>query len=183
VRVFYRARQFWWALTSAPDAESLVEARQALTGPELALFQNLQLHEQAHSLWIYRRLREQKQTDPDLLAAALIHDVGKSRYPLHIWERVLVVLGKACFPNRAQLWSQGQPRGWKRPFVVAQQHPAWGAEMAVEAGASPLTVALIQRHHEALEEVGSGTCQATQPAKAASVDRLLRVLQLVDNDR
>jgi hypothetical protein len=54
--------------------------------------------------------------------------------------------------------------------VVAIQHPAWGAEMAAEAGSSPLVVALIRRHQNLLQD------------EAVSLeDRLLGALQRVDN--
>jgi hypothetical protein len=35
---------------------------------------------------------------------------------------------------------------WQQPLVVAEQHPAWGAELAAAAGGSFLAVALIRRH-------------------------------------
>ena len=121
-----------------------------MLSPELMqLFLRQHPSEQAHSLKIFTNLSEQGEVSPDLLSAALIHDVGKSRYPLRIWERVLVVLIQALAPGKAEQWGRAEPHGWKRPFVVAQQHAAWGAEMAQACGASPITVELIRRHQEA----------------------------------
>ena len=39
--------------------------------------------------------REQGEENPDLLTAALLHDSGKTRTPLRIWERVVVVIVNA----------------------------------------------------------------------------------------
>jgi len=148
MRMFYRLRQLWEVLHARPTASDLALAQGVLAPPLMALFLRLQPSEQTHSLRILCQLFKQGENHPDLLAAALLHDVGKSRYPLHGWERVMIVLGKAVLPKQTRRWGQGQPRGWPRAFVIAEQHPVWGAEMARGAGASPLTVSLIRHHQE-----------------------------------
>jgi hypothetical protein len=148
VRIAYRVRQFWHAIFARPTPEDLSLARSVLTIPQMRLFEQLQPSEQVHSINICRRLIQQGETQPDLLVAALLHDVGKSRYPLHAWDRALIVMANAIFPEKTKTWGQGQPQGWQRAFVVAQRHPTWGAEMAAGAGASPLTVTIIQRHQD-----------------------------------
>ena len=103
---------------------------------------------------MYCKLLEQGENQPDLLVAALLHDVGKLRYRLNPLERSLVVLVKAVLPEQARLWGElpldGWDRtpGWRKAFVVAQQHAGWGAEMAREAGVSRLTESLIRKHHD-----------------------------------
>lgn len=171
MRIGYRARQFWHAIRSEPDERALALAQELLSPPLLALFEQQQASEQAHCLRILTQLLEQGEDQPDLLAAALLHDAGKSRYPLKVWERVLVVLGRALLPRQAKRWGQGEARGWRRAFVVAEQHPAWGAEMASRAGASPLTTALILRHQQ----------RPPIPAETKE-DRLLLKLQWYDNN-
>jgi len=148
VRWLYRIRQFWSALTAAPRSEDLFEASKTLSPALMRLFEQMHPGEQAHSLTVYRRLRDQGETNPDLLAAALLHDVGKSLYRLQIGERVAIVLVKALLPGCAKSWGQGEPSGWKKPFVVAEKHAEWGAQMVAQAGASPATVELIRRHQE-----------------------------------
>jgi len=148
MRMIYRLRQLWETLHARPTAPDLALAQGVLAPALIALFLRLQPSEQAHSLRILGRLLEQGENHPDLLAAALLHDVGKSRYPLQVWDRIVIVVGKAVLPKQARFWGQGQPRGWRRAFVIAEQHPVWGAEMAGGAGASPLTVSLIRNHQE-----------------------------------
>jgi len=137
----------------------------------MSLFNRMHDSEQAHSLRVYNQLLAQGEKDTDLLVAALLHDVGKSRHPLRLYERVVVVLAKALFPEQVKQWGQGDPGGWQRPFVIAEQHPAWGAEMAAQAGASPKAVALIYRHQEKL----SGKADTHE-------DQLLLRLQLLDEE-
>lgn len=172
MRPVYRVWQFWHALTAFPDAGDLVMASEVLSPALMELFLRLQPSEQEHALGIFRRLTASQEKNPDLLAAALLHDVGKSRYPLHLEERIVIVLAKKLFPKRVKVWGIAQPYGWRRPFVVAEQHPAWGAEMAEAAGATPGVVRLIRRHHEqALDSTDPGELE------------LLKKLQDLDNQR
>jgi hypothetical protein len=184
VRVLYRVDQFWRALTTVPRPEELSQARQFLSPDLMVLFLRLQSSEQAHSLWVFRQLREKNETNPDLLAAALLHDVGKSRCPLRLWERVAIVLGKKLFPGKAKRWGEAEPRGWRRPFVVAEQHSAWGAEMAARAGASRMTVALIGRHQEPplQAETSADVMNLADLERVSVEDMLLRRLQELDDE-
>jgi hypothetical protein len=137
----------------------------------MALFLRLQPSEQAHSLRLFRQLLDRGETDVELLAAALLHDVGKSRYPLRVWERILIVLAKALFPHLVKHWGQAQPYGWRRLFVISEMHAAWGADMAAMAGAPAMTVSLIRRHQDIL------------PTHPESIEeRYLQILQSLDNE-
>ncbi len=139
--------------------------------PELAaLYRRMRRSERQHSLRVLRRLLDAGQTDPDLLAAALLHDVGKVRTRFWLPEKVLVVLVKALAPGAYRRWGSGPARGWRRPFAVSIQHPAWGADMVAAAGGSPLAVELVRRHADHLD----GPPQT-------GADRLLLALQSVDD--
>jgi hypothetical protein len=171
-RAIYRARQFWlaWRAQSLTE-EELAPARSVLTAEQMHLFTCLQPSEQIHALRVLQTVQQRGETDPDLQTAALLHDIGKTRAPLKLWERVLIVLGKRFFPDHAKSWGRGQPQGILRPFVIAEQHPAWGSEMASEVGASPLTVSLIRRHQS--PEDFSAISQNEDP--------LLKILQAADH--
>ena len=145
----YRARQFLLALYASPSSTELKQVREILSPDLMALFLRMQSSEQSHSIQVMQKLLEEGNLHPDLLAGALLHDVGKSLHPLRAWERVMIVLGEALFPVLAARWGRSEPRGWKRAFVVAQQHPEWGAELAARAGASPDVIQLIRRHQDA----------------------------------
>ena len=152
LRVVYRARQFWDALWAKPTPEQLDLARQRLTPAQFELFQLLQPSEMSHALAMCERLMAQGDDDPDLLIAALLHDIGKARHPLRIWERVLIVLGQKLFPRQSIPWGSGEPQGWRRAFVVATQHPAWGAEMLAGLGTSPLVLEMVRCHQDKTPE-------------------------------
>jgi hypothetical protein len=169
-RWLYRAKQFF-AAYARPTPADLALVRQTLTPAQAALFAQLQPSEQTHAVRVLREVRvkckEQGwEAPPDLEVAALLHDVGKARFPMWIWERVMIVLGKAILPEAVTRWATSPPRGWKRPFVIAAHHPAWGAEMASERGTSPRAVALILQHQDLDQQD----------------DPLLAILQAVDDE-
>jgi len=178
MRILYRVRQFWHLLTAIPNPEDLVRMRQILTKDLQLLFLRQHASEQTHSLEILSQLLEQGEIQHDLLVAALIHDIGKIHHPLNTWERVEIVLGRALFPKQAKAWGNEKPQGWKRPFVIAEQHSLWGAKMAAQAGASPLTTTIIRRHHEVLK-LNSAEDKLSDPLSYE--DQLILKLQVLDN--
>lgn len=146
-----RLRQGLLALTAHTRPVDFDTAAQVLAPELMRLFRRMRRSEQQHSLRVMHTLRAQGHTHPDLLTAALLHDCGKSRYPLTIFGRTLAALAWRFLPERTARWAQGGPRGWRRPFAIAAQHPAWSAEDMLAAGASPLAVALARRHQEPFE--------------------------------
>ena len=171
-RAIYRARQFWmaWRAQSLTE-EELAPAYSVLTAEQMQLFTRMQPSEQIHALHVLQTVQQQGETDPDLQTAALLHDIGKARAPLRLWERVLIVLGRKLFPERAKTWGYSQLQGWMRAFVIAEQHPAWGGQMASEVGCSSLAVSLIRRHQS------PGESEPVSPRE----DHLLKILQNADH--
>ncbi len=170
-RLVYRSRQFWNTLLVPRKPIPNESLLRNLTPAQLILFRRMQPSEQVHAYQIFKHLEASGWTNPDLLAAALLHDVGKILYPLTIFDRVKVVLGKRLFRGTAQLWTEGTPHGLWRPFVVAEQHAGWGADLASRAGATSLTVELIRHHHD------------LQSSDLASrTESLLTALQAADNE-
>ena len=168
----YRGRQFWQALTARPTKQGMAEVRQVLPSAMFTLFTRLQMSEKAHAIKVFRTVKEES-SDHELLVAAIMHDIGKILHPLKLWERVLIVLVqkyqklRPTQPNNA---SDDEAPTWARALVVAEKHPAWGAQLVHKAGASPTVVTLVRRHQEPL---------TYEPE--TRVDTLLKILQNADN--
>jgi hypothetical protein len=134
-------------MQGSPGDNEWQRVEQILSPEELLLFKQLPIPDQNHSLRVFRTLEANHEGDPDLLKAALLHDLGKIKHPLRRWERVFAVLVMGIFPERHLRWGTGDPSGLKRALVVIKQHPHWGADLAGDAGSDPRTVWLI-RYHE-----------------------------------
>jgi putative nucleotidyltransferase with HDIG domain len=164
-------RQLRDNLTADPLPAAVWDEIAAILSPaEQDLFGHFTPADQRHSYRVLRTLRDAGYNEPDLLAAALLHDIGKVREPLSAWDRTIIVVGEALFPGRAEAWGRGSLRSWRRPFVARARHPAWGAEMASAAGSRPRVVELIRRH------------QARPDGPAADeFERFLSILQWADD--
>ena len=165
----YRATQFFRTIVAKikPQDTTLVEA--TLTPTLSELFWQMSRADQAHGLRVLRNLITQGEKDSVLLSAALLHDVGKIRFRVRVWERVLIVLSYWLIPDIAQRWGVGEPAGWQRSFVISTRHPEWGAEIISQAGGSKDLIELVRRHQEPLS-LGSQT----------KIERWLRRLQETD---
>jgi len=156
VRILYRVRQFWRTVFVKNDEQLLRQAHASLTTAQWELFSQLQPADQGHALQLYRKLTENGEYQPDLLVAALLHDVGKLRYPMNPLERAAVVVVKTIRPALAAKWGEipspgwDDLPGWRKAFILSRQHPAWGAVLASQAGVSPQAEELIRQHHSAV---------------------------------
>jgi putative nucleotidyltransferase with HDIG domain len=172
MRPFYRVWQFGQVVTARPlDKKKEAAVKAVLSPAQQRLFGRFSASEQQHSYRVYTTLRKEGHDDPDLLAAALLHDIGKSCMPRTWLDRVIVVLGQAFLPGRAAVWAQGKATRLTRPFIVKANHAQWGAELAETAGSSPTTVALIRHHHHPPSEVTD-----------EKIARLLEMLQWADDN-
>ncbi len=166
----HRLRQGLRALTAFTRPVDFDAARAVLSPGLLPLFERMRRSEQQHSLRVMRALQVAGHTHPDLLTAALLHDCGKARVPLTLFGRTLTVLARRFTPRLAARLSEGDPRGLRRPFVVARCHPDWSAADMAAAGAPPLAVALARRHADRV----AGSPQSEG-------DQLLALLQKADD--
>jgi len=161
----HRVSQFFLYLGAELTREDEALAASILPSGLLTLFHRQSVGEQKHSLKVTRWLAQRMPHEAELLQAALLHDAGKSVAPINLMERVEAVLVRWLLPGLYARWAGAPPRGWRKPFVTAVNHPVWGADLAAQAGASTRVVSLIRRHQELTFKV------------VTEEDRLLALLQ------
>lgn len=168
--VLYRLSQFWRNVTAQPlTALEQDEIAEKLNPEELVLFRLMSTSDQRHAYRVFKLLQASGHSDADLLAAALLHDVGKIRADLSAWDRTVAVLGETFIPQKAKAWGEGGAGGWRRTFVVREQHAGWGAALAGDAGSREGVIDLILRHQDPL------------PVNESGEDERLTLLQWADD--
>ncbi|MCL7454771.1 MAG: HD domain-containing protein [Anaerolineae bacterium] len=149
----YRVQQFAraagaWVRPTQFDQDLL---RHYLSPAGLELFRAMPRYDRRHALAVFDTLRQRGQEQPDLLAAALLHDIGKTLPPgagVRLWHRVATVLMRRFWPALLERACKDRPGSWLQPFFVQQQHAAIGAELARQAGCTARTVELILQHED-----------------------------------
>ncbi len=145
----YRVYQFFRSLRPRPlddDDRRILET--TLPSAGRALFATMSRNDQRHSLTVYRSLRARGCADADLLAAALLHDVGKGGGRVPLWARPPVVLLRRLAPDTLDQLSATPDMWWRRPFYYARRHAEIGADLAEQVGLSARAVEMIRTHHQ-----------------------------------
>jgi len=117
-------------------------AQRLLPTAAAALFVGMPVADRRHGLDVAERLVATGVDDPDVLAAALLHDAGKGRR-LRLWHRVAGVLLEAVSPRALGRVASPDPRSWRFPFHLYVHHAAISAELATAAGCTPRVGAFI----------------------------------------
>lgn len=149
----YRVQQFAraagaWVRPAQIDAGPL---GRYLSPAGIELFRAMPRYDQRHALAVFHTLQVEGHSEPDLLVAGLLHDVGKTLHPaggVRLWHRVAVVLLRSLSPELLERISQDHPGSWTQPFFVQQHHAAISAELAEQVGCSARVVELIRRHED-----------------------------------
>ena len=119
-----------------------------LSERELALWRRMSRADRRHAAGVARRVERSlgDEAAPPVVAAALLHDVGKVPAGLGTYGRVVAtVAGAAAGHKMAEVWTHG--RGFTRKVGLYLRHPALGGDMLAMADSDPLTVTWAREHH------------------------------------
>jgi hypothetical protein len=148
----YRVGQFWRGLWARVAPQEQAVAAQFLTPAASALFRAMPRDAQRHSLNVLYGVQAAGYDQPDLAAAALLHDVGKDAaraggVKLGLWLRGPLVLLDHFAPHLTVRWASDDPdQSWRYLLYVQREHPLIGAAWAARAGCSELCCWLIAHH-------------------------------------
>jgi len=149
-------------------AETWVEAR--LLPGEVALWRRMSGPDRRHAVAVAERVERalgHEATRP-VLAAALLHDVGKVESGLRTYGRVIATLSATVAgAEMAPTWRK--QRGYARKVGLYLQHDEIGADLLEMAGSDPLTVAWAREHHRP-ESEGTLAPHIAAALKAADDD-------------
>jgi hypothetical protein len=156
-QVRYRLGQGWRHLgfVRPLSMEDYREVQSHLPASALTLFAAMSRADQQHCLRVCRGLQARGCEDQEMLAAALLHDVGKACGRVPFWTRPVIVLAKWLVPgllHRALLplsdLGTNKATLWRRVLSYAWWHAEVGADAAYAAGLSARAVLYIRTHHQ-----------------------------------
>lgn len=151
--VGHLARRFLGSVSPRPPAAADSRWAEGHLAPgEVELWHRLGRADRRHLIAVARRVEASlgaRATRP-VLAAALLHDVGKLASHLGTAGRVVATVAiKVAGPKRASAWVDR--RGLARRVGLYAQHEPLGADLLEGAGSDPLTVDLVRQQFPAAE--------------------------------
>lgn len=140
-------RFFTSLLGVGPTEEDTDWVEEELSPSEFVLWQSMSGADRSHSVKVAKRTQERLGNTPgrSVLAAALLHDVGKVISGLKTYERAIATLAFRVSGDKSDEWVQKD--GFTRQVGLYLQHPQIGAQLLKEAGSAPLTIAWALEHH------------------------------------
>ena len=138
-----RVAQFIGHLTARVSADEEALVRRVLPPAARDLFSAMPVADRRHALDVAHHLLARGHDDPDLLAAALLHDAAKG-HRMRLWHRVGGVLLAAAAPRLLQRLASPDPASRGYPWHLYLHHATLSADAALGAGCSRRTAELIR---------------------------------------
>jgi hypothetical protein len=146
-------RFFATLLPLGPKAEDDAWAREHLSDAEQDLWATMARVDRRHSAAVARTVAADlgDQADTPVIAAALLHDVGKTIPHLGVFGRVVATLSEmVAGEETARLWSEAH--GITRRVGQYVLYPELGVDLLKMAGSDDLVIAWSREHHLPADE-------------------------------
>jgi hypothetical protein len=131
-----------------PGADAERWVADVLSAEELELWRRMSGADRRHAHGVAKRVERSlgNEATAPVLAAALLHDVGKVDADLGTYGRVIATLSAAVAGREhAELWRSRS--GFTRKVGLYLLHPDLGGDQLALAGSDPLTVSWARQHH------------------------------------
>ncbi|MEY2447736.1 MAG: hypothetical protein QOH79_1212 [Acidimicrobiaceae bacterium] len=128
-------------------------ARAQLLPKEVELWRRMSNPDRRHAAAVAREVERSlgHEAGRPVIAAALLHDVGKIESGLRTYGRVIATLcGMLVGRDQARVWMSS--RGFTRRVGLYLLHPELGGDLLGMAGSDPLTEAWTREHHKPSEQ-------------------------------
>lgn len=143
-------RFFGSVVPRGPKAGDDPWAESFLLPGEVELWRRMPKNDRRHAVGVAREVQRLLGADVarPVVAAALLHDVGKVDAGLGTYGRVIATLsGAAVRHDQGVIRDWSRTRGMTRRVGLYLMHPKLGGDMLALAGSDPLTEAWAREHH------------------------------------
>ncbi|HMC40906.1 MAG TPA: hypothetical protein VKI19_14670 [Acidimicrobiales bacterium] len=151
------ATRFFGALDPrGPEPDEEEWALSWLVPGEQQLWRRMSGPDRRHAAGVARetaRLLGDPPPPREVMASALLHDVGKVASGLGTFPRVAVTVAAIGLGRERLVGGDGRPQeGWRLKVSAYLTHDRIGADLLQEAGSHPTTVAWAAEHHLPAEQ-------------------------------
>jgi hypothetical protein len=147
-------RRFFGSLRPGGPSRADTEwAEHHLLPSEVVLWRRMSGADRRHAVGVAHRVQRAlgHEAERPVLAAALLHDVGKIESNLGTYGRVVATLSAAVAGREAARdWMRST--GMTRRIGMYLLHPTLGGDLLAMAGSNELTVAWAREHHKPVED-------------------------------
>jgi hypothetical protein len=149
MKLVHLVKRFFGSIVPVgPSKKNEVWAAQTLLPEQRKLWFRMSRADRRHAVAVARRAERAlgHEAAPAVLAAALLHDIGKLDSRLSTYGRVIAtVAGVVGGRDMAAQWSKAS--GFTRRVGLYLRHAELGGDMLVMAGSDPLTSTWAREHH------------------------------------
>ena len=145
--VLYRVKQFIWGFTSFFKNIDYEYVNEFLNEDEIKIFNKLKHNDKHHCIRVCKdsiKMKEDFNIDVDkykLGKAALLHDVGKSKMPLSIFEKSVVVLLDKATSGKIKKYDK------IKQIDIYYNHPKNGLEVLKNFKYDKELLEVVRYHH------------------------------------
>ncbi|MGL4362325.1 MAG: HD domain-containing protein [Cellulosilyticaceae bacterium] len=141
--MLYRIKQFWWAMTAVMTDEDKEFVKKYLDEDEVNIFYELQVYEQVHSVKVAKEMERQSAEEDrvEWTRVGLLHDIGKTLYPIGPIRKSIVVMWNRIFPY------YDPTRSCLKMFRCYYYHCMYGQVILMTTKEYPKSFLLAIRHH------------------------------------
>lgn len=140
-----RIKQFLLGIFSRLNSEDLDYINGKLDNDIRGIFADLSGYEKKHSVLtakaIEKYLEDNNKVDPDLVKAALLHDIGKTRYHLNIIQKSVLVIFDYITGEKIKKYSGN------KSIHIFYNHGEIGYDILKSMGYNDRILSIVRNHH------------------------------------
>ncbi|MDV3429288.1 MAG: HDIG domain-containing protein [Bacillota bacterium] len=136
-----RIRQFLICIFSSLNSQDIEYIDNKLDIDIKDIFLKLSKYEKKHSILVAQAVEKEFKNDPDLAKAALLHDIGKTKYHINIIQKSLLVLFDRLTKGKLKKITGN------KSIYIFYNHGQMGYDILKNSGYNERILFIVKNHH------------------------------------